>query len=362
MGAILRRWSRACGWLLMTLASFSPAHAQSTYPFNGAIYKSSHNSYDRDETLAQQIDDYNVWQIELDLCTSDEGLKVSHTCDAGTLASARTLKGSLATLLANSRTYSQKFTLVYFDLKQNWADDANAPANTGIYDEILSTIKALFGTHLYTPGLLAVDKDWPSFKALNGRGYYFAVVVDWHGAAHTPNAARDDPDLFTVSVNNPPAQEFWSAVLVNVDGGCDASPTSKAPTTPRGRWLYRYWPSCGQDCPQMNGAYWTNAVSKGYTFIATNCVNWDHTFQPPTQSPQPLFVTRAAAVSCPNGYTTCEWGTLGFPFHDLGKALQRASPLTTVSVGAGSYTLGPGPVTLNAPLTLTASGGAATLN
>ena len=35
--------------------------------FNAGTYKASHNSYDRDETLASQIDNWNCWCIELDL-------------------------------------------------------------------------------------------------------------------------------------------------------------------------------------------------------------------------------------------------------------------------------------------------------
>jgi hypothetical protein len=351
----------AIGLIFAVTSNF--ALAQSAYPFNSAIYKSSHNSYARDESLAQQIDDYNVWQIELDLCSTNDGLKVSHTCDAGTLASASTLQNLLQKLLTESKTYTQKFTVVYFDLKQNWDTDSNSAASVKVHNEIASTIQALFGSHLFTPDQLTADGTWPSVMQLNESGFYWAVVVDWHGAKSTPAAARVSAELFTVAISDPPtsAQEFASAVLVNVDGGCDASPTSETPTNPRGRWLYRYWPSCGQDCQQLNGNYWSNGVAKAYNFVATNCINWDHTFQPPTQSPQPLFVDSNLQVHCPNGYSSCEWGTLGFPFHDLAEALQRASPMTTVSIQAAVYTLASGSTILSKPLTLRASGGPATI-
>src|ERR1017187_4297705 len=87
--------------------------------FNAAIYKGSHNSEDRDESLAQQIDDYNVWQIELDIYDYQGDLKVNHLCDPGSLDAADTLTTLLTKMVAESKTFSSKFTVIYLDMKGN---------------------------------------------------------------------------------------------------------------------------------------------------------------------------------------------------------------------------------------------------
>jgi len=50
--------------------------------FNAAIYKASHNSYAREESLRAQIDDFNCWCLELDLHwdESSSEVRVSHLC------------------------------------------------------------------------------------------------------------------------------------------------------------------------------------------------------------------------------------------------------------------------------------------
>jgi hypothetical protein len=169
------------------------------------------------------------------------------------------------------------------------------------------------------------------------RGFNWSVIVDWHDEA--PTDAKADDLLFSATSTNPPSGRgvFDNTVLVNVDGGCDASPTSEAPEDRNDRWLYRLWlGSCASDCSQMDGAYWSNGLGKRYTFIASNCVDNDHAFQSPIHSPDPLFVNPAVAtVQCPNGYQNCEWGTLVFPFRSVGDAVKRASTMVTVLIQGG---------------------------
>jgi len=50
-------------------------------PYNAGIYKASHNSYDRNESLAEQIDAYNVWQLEFDIYDFNGEFRVNHNCD-----------------------------------------------------------------------------------------------------------------------------------------------------------------------------------------------------------------------------------------------------------------------------------------
>jgi hypothetical protein len=69
-------------------------------------------------------------------------------------------------------------------------------------------------------------------------------------------------------------------------------------------------------------------------------------------------VNGAADVKCPEDYATCDWGTVAFPYHDLGQAIDRASPLTTALVQGGEYRVAErGPRVIDHPLVIKAGGG-----
>src|SRR3954469_25982212 len=107
--------------------------------FNAAIYKSSHNSYQRNESLAEQIDDYNIWQIELDIIDYEGELKVRHDCgDLWALHNAETLSDLLTKLVAESKTYIYKFTIIYLDLKdcRDWGDELNERLKTALINSL----------------------------------------------------------------------------------------------------------------------------------------------------------------------------------------------------------------------------------
>jgi hypothetical protein len=346
-------------------AAFAPALSQNIgpgeKPFNAAIYKGSHNSYSRDESLAQQIDNYNVWQIELDVWDFYGDLKVNHDCDPSSISHADTLQKFIDKMVTDSKTYVYKFTLIYLDMKGNGLDGCAYNWGAQIKDRIKSTfVDSLSTTHIYSAAEF-INRDhsqWPSYQELVRRGHYWCVVVDWHD--ETPTNAAFDDILFYATSQNPPDESSLSqnTVLVNVDGGCDANPTDTLPGLRNARWLYRLYPGggCYADCKQQNGKYWKNGISKSYNFLASNCVNWDHTFQPPTHCPNPLFVSGNAA--CPNGYSTCDWGTPAFPFNDLNNAINRASPMVTLFIRGGQYqvTFQGVPRVINHPMIFTASG------
>ncbi|MEP7142266.1 MAG: hypothetical protein ABI707_05330 [Ferruginibacter sp.] len=313
--------------------------------FNAGIYKSSHNSYDRKESLAQQIDDYNVWQIELDIYDYEGELKVNHNCDPLLVHEADSLFFLLSKMVTESKTFTNKFTIVYLDLKGNgldgciignWGDDLN--------DRIKSTfLDALGKEHIY-PSTQFINQDkkkWPSFQELVRRGFFWCVIIDWHG--ETPVNAVNDPVFFTAVPEIPADINALTenTVLVCMDGGCNANPIDKAPGPKGDRWIYRVYPdgACASDCGLQNGDYWRNAVDKKFTLVASNCVNRSHTFDTNTHSPCPLFVNNNAFNNCPVEGEGCEWGTHGFPFHSLADAISRASPMVTVLIKSGEYLL-----------------------
>lgn len=331
---------------------------------NSAIYKSSHNSYDRHESLAQQIDAYNVWQIELDIYDFQGSLKVNHDCDPASISSASTLEGLLQKMMTESVTFRSRFTIIYLDMKGNGNDGCAYSWGSQIGQRLTDAFVSILGAASIYPSSQFIQQDnlrWPSHQDLVRRGFNWSIIVDWHGTA--PQQGNPQSIFFTVTLSDRPdsSQEARDAVLVNVDGGCDASPTSEAPQVVNFRWLYRCYPgSCGQACAQLDGAYWQNALAKGYNLIATNCIDRDHTFQSPTQSPDPLFVAVPSSIKCPQNYATCEWGTITFPYHDVARAVNRASPMATLLVQPGQYAIRfPGGLTINHPLILKVSRGGA---
>ena len=306
--------------------------------FNKAVYKSSHNSYSRDESLASQIDDYNVWQIELDLCEAGRDIKVSHDTDPDSISAAPSLSALLNRMVSESETFSQRFTILYLDLKK-----VESPEN---FNEKLKGIftRALTVEHIY-PSQSFKDEDgsaWPSWQALVRRNFFWCVIVDWHG--ERPHNAADDSLFFEATSSNPPddgAIERFNMVLVSVDGGCDVHTNNEAPQLKDDRWIFRIYPGggCAFDCKQHNGNYWNNAIANEYNLIASNCVNWDHTFGTPLHCPVPLYVDQSANAECPNGYEQCGWGTKSFPFLNLADAIQRASPMVPILIAPGNYNL-----------------------
>ena len=331
-------------------------------PFNAAIYKSSHNAYDRHESLASQIDDYNVWQLELDVYDYRGGLKVNHNCDPASIDASSTLEFLLEKMVSESARFRDRFTIIYVDLKGDGHDQCVYAWGSELGQRLTEAFESRLGKERIYTSAMFVDRDqsrWPSHQELVRRGLNWGVVIDWHGTA--PAQANPDGVFFAVAQTDPfdSSREAANAVLINVDGGCDAAPVSVSPGSTNERWLYRAYPGpCGQNCDQLDGMYWSIAVANRYNFVATNCIDRDHTFQPPTQSPDPLLVSSRVATTCPQNYAACEWGTAGFPFKDLSAALRRASPMTTVLVNAGTYTVtASGPMLVGQPMELRAIDG-----
>ncbi len=335
--------------------------------FNAFIYKASHNSYERSEPLDQQIDVYSVWQLELDMQWEGNGcdITVDHYC--GSVHDAQSLAAELAEI-AVAKTFSRRFTVLYMETKN--------PDNNVCYEDwpersryrqcIVDTLDAVLGTErIYTAHeFAAIDHfRWPSRPELQRRGKYFMVILD-EGSIGGP---FDDEFFFSATEENPPGAGVPpNTVLVNVNGGCDANSVDYGPAEVNDRLLYRAWPD-GRTCDGCwlhDGNYWDNAVAFGYNFIATNCVDGDHTFSTATHSPQPLFVE----VS---GEPAAQYGTLGLPYIGTSGVLagiERASPMVEVVIGGGTYDVTAarrGPYVIDRPVVLmarpTQEGGSAVL-
>jgi hypothetical protein len=385
-----------CSLLLVLCSLGHYASAQNVGPgeqrFNEPIYKGSHNSEVRDESLAEQIDNYNVWQIELDIMDYNGDLKVpGDSCDPASLSQADSLPTLLTKLQAESNPLAHPFTVIYLDMKGMGQNACAYTWGSAIKDRLKAAFTGALGQSAIYPShefVMTDGSSWPSYQNLTRRKYRWAVIVDWHG--YIPQGFTADPtgcpaempyncftqdDLFFAATGSSPATPSSvsaNTVLVNLSAGCNASPGPTVVSLPPrdNRWLYRGYPSgeCSLICSHMDGAYWNYAVKNvGYNFVATNCINYDDTFNGPygalTHSSDPLFVTTRSGPACPGSNSTCDWGTQTFPFHDLGAALDRASFGVTVLMQNGTYQVSQTnhPRLIKEPLKLAASGGNAIL-
>jgi hypothetical protein len=344
-------------------------------PFNAAIYKGSHNSETRTESLAEQIDDYNVWQLELDVYDYDGQLKIAgDTCDPLDLTRADSLDTLMSKLQSDSDPALHPFTLIYLDMKGMGQDGCAYSWGSQLNDRMKTVFTQELGEGTIYPSSVFVNQDgssWPSYQNLTTRGYRWAIVVDWHGM--TPPGADLDKLFFEATSTNPTDNSVDAAlspstVLVNIEGGCDIDPTSTSPGIRNNRWIYRAWPSgnCSTACALMSNLYWGNAVERKYSFVATNCINYANTFLSPTHSPDPVFVDQRNDVSCPiASLSVCEGGTKAYPFHNLNTAVDRASAMVSLLLASGDYTVtAPGrPRVFNSPIRFkSATGSVATIH
>jgi hypothetical protein len=344
---------RALPFLVVTAlvlgAPLHGAHIPETAPrvgeqrFNRFIYKASHNSYERDEPLYDQIDVFNVWQLELDL-QYDNGqlpgsciISVEHYC--ASLHGSRSLTAELNEIAA-SLTAGQRFTVIYLEMKspltgadpcyQDWPDRSSY--RQCIRDAFAGTIGV---DRIYrADDFKSIDHSrWPSRPELQRRGKNFMVVLD----EHEVGGLADDDFFFGATEENPPGTGLpANTVLVNINGGCDIDSVDSGPADVNDRWLYRAYPDTTRCdyCIGHDGGYWTNAIKFGFNFIATNCVSEGFTVQSPTHSPQPLFVREYFQTSEP------QYGTLGYPYIGVDGALagvNRASPMVDVVFSGGTY-------------------------
>lgn len=300
--------------------------------FNEGIYKASHNSYDRDESLASQIDNWNCWCLELDLhyYHSDNQIHVGHLC--GTFDSGPLLSTKL-NQIAQSVEQIDRVTVIYLELKTPCASTpgfpSSWPASPTYRAAIQSALNGAFGSRVY-PSVEFKTTDqfhWPSYQELLRRGYRWIVILD-----EQETAFSDSDFFFGMARGNPPTAFEDNSVLVNSSQG---GATPDRGTQPD-RWMFRAYPGIACDVGDDEG-YFDAAIARGYNFIATNCIDRHYTMTPTTHSASPVRVT--------SGGSDAAFGTLAFPYRfgdGLVQAVQRASPRVPISIVGGLYLVPPG--------------------
>jgi hypothetical protein len=334
-------------WLLAFCITAAPALAQSNVGpneqrFNLGIYKASHNSYERDESNASQIDNWNCWCLEFDIVWHpDSTVRVQHGCGDPFAPLLSTHLG----LVNQSVESADRVTVIYLEMKpacSNW------PARTVYRDAIRSALISEFGNTVYLSGEFKTTDNsrWPSYQELLRRGYRWVVILD-----EEETGFADDNYFFGMARGNPATAFEPNSVLIN-SGNDDMVPDRGSQPD---RWMFRAYPTPRCDLGD-NEDYYDDAVANGYTFVATNCIDRHYTMAPTTHSASPVHVTPAG--------TGTAFGTLAFPYRQgsgLVQAVQRASPRVPVRLNAGLYQV-PAGTRLSRPVVLQSQGGIARIS
>jgi hypothetical protein len=297
-------------------------------------YKASHNSYERSETLDEQIDDYNVWMLELDCWWLDETIYVRHLCGGGN----GDLFSSQLDEILDSDTLYDRVTFLYLELKKDCTNDnCSCGFGEGCYpwpsdyrSQFESRLNSKFGNRVYTADEWSQldNHSWPSTQELVRRDKNIVVFLD-------ERCTGDGGNDYFFEVGGSGGYD----ALVNRDGGCDGGGSPDA-ATPTSRYLYRAYPgaSCGGLCSEQNGGFWDDGTSLGYSFIATNCVSDSHTFDyTEIHSPFPTYVSASATGNDQRGTHSMPYvGSTG-----LWTGYGDATPATHFKfTGGGTYSAG----------------------
>ncbi len=333
----------ASALLAFSLASSSLAQTGlSGLPLDNFQFKAGHNSYDEDENMDDQLDNYNMWCVELDLqWETDCGpcITVDHCCEEvpGCWGEQRIWEATAE--ITRAADLDQGITLIYLEIKNSGGEHSGChePWPSERRTIIRSTLLGLLGAEtVYTSTEFEADfaangARWPSWQDLRDRGKKFILVLqDWDIDAY---GKTNDPVLFiaVASLQEATTSYPW-ATFINVQ---DAN-TSLGIPQPSDRYLHRAW----FDIHSNDHDTWELAASRGFNLICTDDVDGDYTIlDSRTHSPQPLYVNRTAAARL--------WGTRAYPMNDLPTAITRASPGITMRIRPDNY---PGPVTFDKPM------------
>jgi hypothetical protein len=238
--------------------------------FNRFVYKASHNSFERRESLNEQIDTWNVWSLELDLWCYGNQILVAHQdpcgisccpCDAPDF-------GSRLDEVARAATRSQRVTWLDLQLHVTSRDAA------AFCDRIEATLRAKLGSErIYRAAEFAAPPPhgdglrWPSSQELVRRGKNFIIVA---------HPCPEHGFFFRTTTTFPPSKdESVNAVLAVVENAAATAGDLGD------RYLSRTWhgsclgfPDLRQHCNcEIDDDFWNRAIRMNFNFIATYCID-----------------------------------------------------------------------------------------
>ena len=294
-------------------------------PLDNFQFKASHNSFNHDEDMDDQIDNYNVWCVELDLqWETDCGpcITVDHSCLPND--GEQRLYEAIAEIL-RSTEMSDRISFIWLDVKNSGGGPWNYchetwPANRR--ELVRNGMLALGAANLYTKAEFDVDFGtnggrWPSWQNLRDRGKRFILVLE---DALDPSGHEEDSIMFIAVSSLNEAMAIPHATFINIEG---ANTAFGVPQT-NDRWIYRAW-----------NADWNEAASRGFNLIGTDDIDQSYTITDSrTHSPQPIYVDEV------NFNPNRLWGTRNYPMNQITSAVSRATPGVTMRIRPGNY---PGP-------------------
>ncbi|MFC1453415.1 hypothetical protein ACFLSJ_08745 [Verrucomicrobiota bacterium] len=191
-------------------------------------FKATHNSYDdKPHTITEQIDDYNVWCIELDLCgfVHDDNTQPISIRHGGGGEFRGTFREFLGHVTASSR-WRSRVIFIWMDIKNddgcNWgAHGEDSYGNVVIIEDRLKEVLGEPG--IYTQSDWMNDgMTWPSVEELIQRGKHFVCIYDEN--------SYDDlfPALFVTSHKESETRP-WTGFLNTKDNGNGDFPVGDRP-------------------------------------------------------------------------------------------------------------------------------------
>lgn len=276
--------------------------------------------------MDDQVDNYNVWCLELDLnweCNEAPGcaIKVDHCCYFIGCSGAQWLDESLAEIM-RSTDINSRITFIWLDIKnpREGQNDCHErwPANRRqiIRDAMVAGLGA---ANIYTKAEFQRDFEangnrWPSWQNLQERGQKFILVLE----DQIDGSGKNDDGAFFIAVKSlTEARRFPHAAFINVEG---ADLGREDPPKWNDRYIYRTW-----------GADWNTAVSLGFNLIGTDDIDEPTTITDPRiHSPSPIYVS-------PFFNSDQMWGTKDHPIPEISSAIARATPGSTLRIRPWIY-------------------------
>jgi hypothetical protein len=318
--------------LSFVASGLAPAQdSLSGLPLDNFQFKASHNSFEKDESMDDQIDNYNCWCIELDLVYRGDcscGIYVYHPYGGRDLCLDEAIQEIL-----RANDLGQRVTFIWLDVTRESASDW--PTNR---QEFIHAAMNMLGSEcIYTKS--EFDSDfaangwrWPSWQYLRDQGKKFIVVLE--DTLDSSGRRADEPFFFIAVKSVSEAGDFQHATFINIEG----ANTDDGIPVPNDRWIYRAWFGWGT----IDTHTWEDGVSRGFNLVCTDDINQGYTITDPrTHSPQPLYV---------NGFefnTDHLWGTRNYPMNQIAAAIIRATPGTTLRIYPTNY---PAPCTFDKPM------------
>lgn len=343
--------SRTIPALIAGLAVAFAAAGADAQSLDAYTFKVSHNSYERDESLSEQVLALNCWGLELDLCWSDSSDRfvVRHATSPPCLFGQQgPLTDWLFDLTVDPRIYS-RVTMLYLDLHSFnciISDDCLEIDVFRVNDLIATLDNYLPRSRVYTVRDLDADGGvWPSPQELIRRGKSFIVFV----------SKGDSYDQYNYFHHQAGSASF-AAPSTSLINRSDAELPSGESPQPDDRLLWRSFPGTLQEWDEPRDLlHFTAAVNRQFNLVACNFLDRDWTNFSGTIPAMPMHVDPVWG-----GQQT---GAVYRPYQSLLGAIQRIEqvntrgisrtepfPITLLGNTQPNYHVGLGPVDPSVPL------------